>query len=311
MAACVQHKGTKFQWAPLIQGTQGNGKTLLTRCVAFAVGQRYTHLPLASEIAEKFNEWLFNTLFIGVEDVYVPDHKKEILEVLKPMITNDRLAMRAMQQGQVMGDNRGNFMLNSNHLDGIRKTRDDRRFCVFYSAQQTVADLKRDGMTGNYFPTLYGWLKAGGYAIVCELLNTYAIPDDLNPAGQCVRAPDTTSTERAVEAGLGEVEQQIMEAVANDRPGFCGGWVSSAAVDRLLTERRLDRAAPTAKRRGVLQALGFDWHPALAKSDGRVNNKILEDGGKPKLYVLLGSPPNYLPTAGEAVNDYKRAQGYA
>jgi hypothetical protein len=31
MAASIQHKGVKFQWAPLIQGAEGNGKTLLTR----------------------------------------------------------------------------------------------------------------------------------------------------------------------------------------------------------------------------------------------------------------------------------------
>ena len=33
MAACVQHKGYKIQWTPLIQGVEGNGKTLFTRCV--------------------------------------------------------------------------------------------------------------------------------------------------------------------------------------------------------------------------------------------------------------------------------------
>ena len=31
MAACVQMKGIKFQWAPLIQGVEGNGKSLFTR----------------------------------------------------------------------------------------------------------------------------------------------------------------------------------------------------------------------------------------------------------------------------------------
>jgi hypothetical protein len=29
MAACVQHKGVKFQWAPLLQGVEGNGKYAL------------------------------------------------------------------------------------------------------------------------------------------------------------------------------------------------------------------------------------------------------------------------------------------
>jgi hypothetical protein len=30
MAACVQNKGVEFQWKPIIVGTPGNGKTLLT-----------------------------------------------------------------------------------------------------------------------------------------------------------------------------------------------------------------------------------------------------------------------------------------
>jgi hypothetical protein len=46
MAAVVQHQGVKFQWAPLIQGVEGNGKTLFSRCVAEAVGVRYS-LPCA------------------------------------------------------------------------------------------------------------------------------------------------------------------------------------------------------------------------------------------------------------------------
>ena len=144
MAACKQHPGAKFQWAPLLQGVEGNGKTLLSRCVAAAIGSKYTHLPPANEISEKFNEWLFYKLFIGIEDVYVPSHKTEVIEVLKPMITNDRLAMRAMQQSQVMGDNRANFMLNTNHRDALKKTRNDRRFAIFYTAQQTAEDLARD-----------------------------------------------------------------------------------------------------------------------------------------------------------------------
>ena len=89
MAACVQHKGIKFQWAPLLQGVEGNGKTLFTRCVSEAVGRRYVHFPPAQEIQEKFNSWLFNTIFIGVEDIYVPDQKREVIEILKPMITGE------------------------------------------------------------------------------------------------------------------------------------------------------------------------------------------------------------------------------
>lgn len=307
MAAVVQHKGVKFQWAPLIQGTEGNGKTLLTRCVAFAVGERYTHFPPANELAEKFNDWLFDKLFIGIEDVYVPAHKSEIIEVLKPMLTNNRLAKRAMQQGQKMSTATANFMLNSNHKDAIRKTRNDRRFAVFYSAQQNETDLTRDGMDGAYFPDLYAWLNRDGYALVNEYLSTYPIPEELNPAGACHRAPITSSTQEVLTASLGGVEQEILEAIDEGRPGFSGGWVSSVAVERLLRHLRLERSISHTKRRELLHTLGYEWHPVLLQ--GRVNSPIaMDDNKKPRLYLKKGHPDLGISTAIGVAAAYIAAQ---
>lgn len=307
MAACVQHKGVKFQWAPLIQGAEGNGKTLLTRCVAFAIGDKYTHFPPSNEIAEKFNAWLFDKLFIGVEDVYVADHKKEVIEVLKPMITNDKLAKRAMQQDQITADVCANFMLNSNHKDAIRKTRTDRRFAVFYTAQQEIEDFARDGMDGAYFPQLYAWLRDSGYAIVSEYLNTYRIPDALNPATLCLRAPETSSTQEALTASMGRVEQEILEAVGEGRSGFAGGWISSVALTKLLEETRLTRNLPPTKRRGLLKSIGYDYHPSLR--NGRVDNVIAIDfNKKPQLYVRKGHININIKTSSAVAKAYIEAQ---
>ena len=225
------------------------------------------------------------------------------------MITNDRLSKRAMQASQVMADNVANFILNSNHKDAIRKTRNDRRFAVFYTAQQTVDDVNRDGMGGDYFPRLYTWLRAGGYAIVADFLQNYAIPEELNPATRCHRAPDTSSTKEAVTASLGSVEQEILEAVDEGRPGFAGGWISSFAVERLLHAHRMARAIPPNKRRELLQSLGYDWHPGL--KEGRINTPTTTDGGRPRLFVKMGSiqaePGNYGSPA-DIVRAYDKAQ---
>lgn len=318
MAACIQHKGVKFQWSPLIQGAEGNGKTLLTRCVAFAIGQKYTHLPPANEISEKFNEWLFGKLFIGIEDIHVPEHKREIIEILKPMITNDRLAMRAMQQAQVMGDNRANFIMNSNHKDAWRKTKNDRRVAVFLSAQQSEEDIQRQGMGGKYFPDLYDWLKGRnayeslgqdyGYAVVADYLADYAIPDELNPATKLHRAPKTSTTDEAINESMGGVEQEILEAVAEERPGFAGGWISSVAVERLLQSIRAARSIPHNKRRELLQSIGYDYHPAL--KDGRTNIGIpLDENKKPRLFIKDGHIHANIKSANEAARIYQEAQG--
>ncbi len=223
-------------------------------------------------------------LFYGVEDIYTPDHKREVFEELKPMITGgDGLEIERKGVDQVSDDICGNFMFNCNNKGGMRKTRNDRRICVLYTAQQSAADVVRDGMNGKYFPNLYDWLRADGYAIVAEYLYTFAIPDELNPAKDCSRAPTTTSTEDAINEGCGGIEQEILEAIAQGLPGFCGGWISSIQLEKLLERVGAARRVTHNKRKEILADLGYAPHPALL--DGRVNNLVLPDNGKPRLFV--------------------------
>lgn len=307
MAAVVQYPGVKFQWAPLIQGVEGNGKTFFSWCVAAAVGDRYSHFPSADNIAEKYNKWLFENIFIAVEDIYVPGHKQEILETLKPMVTNRRMEMRAMQSDKVMKENVANFIFNSNHRDAIRKSLNDRRFAIFYSAQQSFQDLSRDGLTNEYFHALYQWVNSGGHAVITFYLKNYPIADEFNPAGVCNRAPVTTSTDHAVTESLGFVEQEIIEALEEGVSGMCGGWVSSVALHKVLTRARLDRVVPPIRRRAILQGMGYDYHTFLP--DGRANTPVvIDDQKKPRLFVHKDNPDAKLTEPKDIVKAYEAAQ---
>jgi hypothetical protein len=306
MAACVQHKGSKFQWAPLLQGVEGNGKSLLTRCVAFAISERYTHFPKASQIAKHFNGWMHGRLFIGVEDVYIPFSQQDVLEELKPMITGERLEIERKGVDQVTLEVCCNFIMNCNDKGAIRKTKNDRRIAPFYTAQQDKDDLVRDGMTDGYFTRLYSWLRnAGGYEIVNELLHTYNIPPELNPANGHI-APLTSSTSEALAYGLGRVEQEILEAMEREDVGFRGGWVSSMAIDRLLERIGSSRSIPLNKRRDIMLNLGYDYHPGLV--GGRVNNSVLPDGGKPRLFIAKNSPLQSIVNPADIARMYATAQ---
>ncbi len=306
MAACVQHQGTKFQWAPLVQGVEGNGKTLFSRYVANAIGKKYVHWPKASQISNNFNGWLVGKTFYAVEDIYVPGEKAEIIEILKPMITGgDGLEIEKKGVDQVSADICGNFLFNSNYKDAVRKGMNDRRFCVMFTAQQSREDLIRDGMAGEYFPNLYNWLREEGYAIMSELLHTLPIPDEFNPATKCQYAPETISTRAAIDASMGGIEQEILEAVAQGLPGFCGGWVSSVMLDRLLEKLGVARRVTHYKRKEMLSAMGYEYHPAL--HDGRVNNVVLPDQSKPRLFIKKDAAARYIATAAEVGRQYENA----
>jgi hypothetical protein len=283
MAAVVQHKGIKFQWSPLLQGTRGNGKTLFTRCLINAVGRQHCHSPKANEISEKFNDWLENKIFIGIEDIYVPKEKREVLEILKPMITSNWQEIRGMRRDKVARFVCANFMLNSNHKDAIRMTDDNRGICIFFTAQQSVRDLKRYGMDGNYFPKLYRWLDTGGYAIVTNYLQNYKIPDELNPASNCHRAPYTSSTMDAIAECKGTLEQEIEAAILEERVGFRKGWVSSYFLDILIKDLGGMRI-PRNKRTEILDSMGYIRHPGF-KHRGQSSVAVSPDGQRSVLYI--------------------------
>ncbi len=195
---------------------------------------------------------------------------------------------------ETTGDNRCNGLALTNHNDGVPIGVDGRRYAIFYTAQQTAAHIERDGMGGSYFPDLYDWLAGRkayaalganhGYAVVNDFLRSYAVAEEFDPAGLCVRAPETSSTQAALVASRGRAEQEIQEAIEQGRPGFAGGWVSSKAVDDLLD--RIRAAVPRSKRREMLLGLGYDYHPHL--HDGRTNGIVQPDNAKPRLYARIG-----------------------
>lgn len=308
MAACVQHKGVKFQWCPVLQGVEGNGKTLFSACVAEAVGQHYTHWPHAEDLDSQFNGWVADKVFIALEELYSQEHAAEVIEKLKTLITGGmgiQIQYKGVDQSSMAIC--ANFMATTNYRNAIRKTPDNaRRFAMFYTAQQSKADKLRFGMDGNYFRSLWDWLRRDGFAIVAELLHTYKIEDEFNPAlgGD---APDTSTTSMVLVESRGSVEQQIAEVIAQDTPGFMGGWISSVMLDRLLTDTlRLGNRLSHTKRREMLQGMGYVLHPGLP--DGRVNNPVLPDGRKAQLYIQGGHPAMAITGPAEIARAYSAAQ---
>lgn len=303
LAALVQHKGKKFQWAPLLQGAEGNGKTLFTSCVAHCLGWKYVHLPSAVHLGDRFNGWLYGKLLIGIEDIWVLRHKFDIIEKLKPMITGEAIEIQFKGADQITTPCTANFILNSNHKDGLIKTRDDRRYSVFLSAQQSFEEIKLWGMGGSYFPSLYDWLKnKGGYAIVHDYLATYPIPPALDPTIGCLRAPITSTQHEAILASEDYLTQAIREYIEEERYGFCGGYISSIQIGYLIKEHNLNIGYK--KRKEVLFALDYIPHPALR--NGRVDNSIAE--GKPALWVHKLSVERNIKRPSQVAKRYEKAQ---
>jgi hypothetical protein len=299
IAAMVQNPGHKFQWSIVIQGAEGNGKTFLMRCIEYAVGREVTHLPNPEDMDEKYNTYLEQKLLIGVEEVHVRG-RYELMDRLKKYITNDRIEVRGMGTDKRMTDNLTNWIFFTNFKDAVIKTEGDRRYAILYTAQQSAADVSRD-MGGQFFPGLWDWARAGGFAAIAGYLTSYEIDAANDPLGACHRAPVTSATREAIGESLGAVEQEIREAIDAELAGFCGGWLSSARVREML--RKSNFRLSNHAIRNAISALGYTPCDLWAK--GRSPKLMIEGNQR----VVLYCTEDVQKTA-RNVEDYLHAQGY-
>lgn len=305
LAHMTQRPGHKVQWWPVLQGVKGNGKTLILRLMTHICGEAYTHLPNAAALARdgmKFNGWLLRKTFIGFEEVRVAD-RRGFLEELKPIVTNPRVPVEKKGVDSITGDNAANGIILTNYPDGVPIDDDERRYAIYFTAQQSAEDLVRDGMTEAYFNDLYEWCKGGGFAIVADWLARYPLPERMP-----VRAPDTTSKREAIRLSLGRIEQEVLDAIEEERPGFAGGFVSGKFLAQLIEAKR--GHVPLNGHAELMHRLGYAPHPALP--GGRTVDAVEPDNARVRLYlrrdhlVMLNvSDPTSVASA------YSKAQGAA
>lgn len=301
MAYKVQNPGKCMLWAPVIIGTYGNGKTTVADAMMMVMGKRHTALVQSSDVDNKFNGWVFGNTFAVINDFKVGD-KRDVIEILKPLITDRMIPYQKKGVDSDLCRNMLGIMITSNHRDAVMKTKDDRRYATFITAQENKEDILRDGMTSDYFEQIDSFMRDPRSASYLRhyFLNRHVVR---HPN----RAPDTSSTALAIQASLGSIEQEILEAIDEGRQGFAHPWVSSKALDNLLKQMRAEKMMPPAKRRDLMRSLGYDWHPAL--KDGRANNVIMIDGGKPRLYIQVGHIHANLERAADVERYYAAAQG--
>ena len=296
MAQCVQRPGKKVKWAVVIQSVEGIGKTLFQYIMQEAVGLSYVHVPSAKELTEgggKFNGWMRNKLMIIINEVK-SDEKRELVEVMKPWITDSRIEMQNKGADQDMADNPTNWLMFTNHKDAIPVTDDGRRYAIMYSALQTKEDKTRAGLTGRYMSGLYKWAESGGTAHMVDYLMNYPIPIEFDADVECVDAPRTSSMTEAVELSRGWLEQVLLDAVNGNRQGFRNGWISSGMAMKMLNEQHM-RPSPRALSTAI-QSLGY--------------HKV---GQATRLFpaeFLTYQATLYSNIPGAVASDYGHAQGY-
>lgn len=294
MAHCVKFPGFKIQYAPLIQSAEGIGKTIFKMIMANALGNMYVYSPKAPELVKSgstFNAWQRGKLMILVDEIKI-DERRELIEILKPMITDNRIEIQGKGVDQDMEDNAANWLFFSNFKDAIPVDKNGRRYPVFYSCLQSKADILAAGMDKEYFIGLFRWLRdEGGVQAITHWLLNYPIQRGDLP----VSAPDTSSQNEAITISRSPLECVIADCMNDGVAGFRGGYVSAVAVINKAKGAGIRqpnvRVVQNCLEKMGLVHLGRGTRPFMQED---VNNRS-------EIYGVLSSL---------TVQDYGRAQGY-
>lgn len=256
MAAVVQFPGFKIPWAPVIQSAEGIGKGVVKHAMTYAVGAPYVHFPDAQQLADsggKFNGWMRGKVFILADEIKV-DEKRHLVEVLKPLISEELIEVQSKGVDQEMEDNCAKWAFFTNYKDAVPVSKNGRRYAMFFSPIQTYDDLLARGMDDDYMKALFRWLRGDGQKHVAHWLHTYPIDRDSIP----MRAPHTSSWDEAVNISKSPVERALAEAIETGATGFRGGWVSEIAALKHIRDRQVVRGnLPPHAVRAVLEGLGY------------------------------------------------------
>ena len=315
LARMVQSPGEKFAWALFLQGVEGNGKSLLIDWSMRAMGDEYVYRCEASALERQFNGWMYGNLAVVFMETKLSTRQDAAYERFKALATERVVPIEF--KGVDASNKRvcANVVMLSNHKDGIRKHKNDRRICPLFSAQQDADDLRRDGLTERYFKELVAHMKNGGQEAWNAYLHDFVLTAELDPTGDCWRAPDTTATAEAISEGIGELAEEILEAIEQGQPYFRNGIVSSTGISMLR-----DRLKIKATGRAVVAAMkSIGYEKAACLPDGRTNAPVVPDNSKPRLYVKQGSIAAQanakdllsLYRAGHAGQEEKAAQAFA
>jgi hypothetical protein len=191
MAFVYQNPGKRVHWALLIKGIEGNGKSYFFNIMQRLMG-RQTSVVTTLAIESNFTSWAEGSILACVEEIYIQGvNKYVILNKMKPMLTDDQIAVLSKNKNERTVPNFTSYMMFTNHADAIPVGDNDRRYCVISTRQTRKEDLFNelgggDGVR-NYFDRLFDDLKRRPDAFA-RFFTDYEISADFSAAG---RAPET------------------------------------------------------------------------------------------------------------------------
>ena len=263
----VQNPGKHVNYALLLQGVEGDGKSFFGEMLRAVMG--VTNVKMANGdtvIKSNFTDWGYGQCVCVMEEVRMSGSKTEdkwaAINKIKPFITNHILEIHPKGSKAFNAINTTSYLLLSNFKDALPLDENSRRYLVIFSVWQRKEDIQRFKTENpRYYERLYGTLNESAGAIRQWLLE-HECSESFNPLGD---APETKALATMVRKSKPEFIQVLDDIIADDK--------DVCASRHLLDITELS---------DVVMSLGVDW-PGPKALASMLERDGYENLGKVKL----------------------------
>jgi len=244
LAYQVQHPGIKVHWALMLEGDPGTGKSYFGLVMRACLGDHNVRMVHNEQLHEAFTGWLRNTQLIVVEEM-MARQRLELMNKLKPLITEPWIMIREMYRPPYEQPNRSNFLFFSNHKDSLILDASDRRYCILKTTQPPHPSGPA------YYKKLFDWTNNNSAAILYYLKHTV----NLQSFQPTAHAPLTKGKLDLITASMAPLDLFLWEQT--ERKEYPMHWDILSPTDLIKPLMDYNLRATTKEIGNAFHRLGF------------------------------------------------------
>lgn len=207
----VQNPGKRVNYAVLLQGTQGDGKSFFAFLLRAVMGPPNVRMMNAHILESAFTDWAEGQCVAAIEEIRLIGHNRyDLMNRMKPLITNQVIEVHPKGRGAFNTENTTNYIMFTNYRDAMPLSDNERRFLVLFSRWQDGSSIRQfKAENPDYYRELYGALQESAPAIR-EWLLSVEQSEGFDPEGD---APITAAFNYMARCSQQPEIQQLMEYI--------------------------------------------------------------------------------------------------
>lgn len=254
LAYNVQNPGKKVLWAPIVKGTQGDGKTTISKMLGAVMGSRNVKVVSTESLFSDFTGYAEGACVAFLEEIRVKGHNRhDAMNKLKPLVTNEVIeVVRKGQDGRNV-PNVTNYMAFTNFEDALVIDANDRRWGVFFTRFPDREALAAAGVNAEYWNRLHRSVEEHA-----DVLRAWLLAVDTSDFDPKAAPPITAAKAAMIASSISSEAASLQEVVSLGRLGVAR---HAAITDMVNTVMKQDHGITLATTRMAQSFAEIGWEP--------------------------------------------------